>query len=132
MNIGCGDEGGNGVGNSYWRDLRQTPYRIGYMGKNEYHLVKLSFSDILYINGLCDYVRIFTTNSRPIIAHMTMKAIFERLPEGRFMRLHRSYIVAIDKITSVRNKHILINKTNLPIGISYLNDIKNSLNLNKQ
>lgn len=100
--------------------------------RSEYRLVKLSFSDIIYINGFDDYVRIYTTNSKPITAHVTLKALINRLPEEQFLRIHRSYIIAVDKITSIRNKQVLINKTNIPIGVSYLECVKNCLHLNMQ
>ena len=63
---------------------------------------KIAMDDILYLEGMKDYVRIHRTGGRPpLLTHLTMKAAEEMLPSGRFMRVHRSYIVALDKIDAV-------------------------------
>ena len=63
---------------------------------------KIAMDDILYLEGMKDYVRIHRTGGRPpLLTHLTMKAAEEMLPSGRFMRVHRSYIVAMDKIDAV-------------------------------
>ena len=63
---------------------------------------KIAMDDILYLEGMKDYVRIHRTVGRPpLLTHLTMKAAEEMLPSGRFMRVHRSYIVALDKIDAV-------------------------------
>ena len=73
-------------------------------------LRQIDFSKIMYVSGLKDYVHIYMTDDvRPIITHLTMKAIEGMLPSSRFMRVHRSYIVALDQIKSVdRNSCIYI------------------------
>ncbi len=84
-------------------------------------LRQIDFSDILYISGLKDYVHIIlTTDSRPIITHLTMKAVEKMLPSSRFMRVHRSYIVALDKIKSIdRNSCIYIGKEVIHVTDAY-------------
>ena len=65
-------------------------------------LRKVEFSDILFVEGMKDYVMVYLSSQRqPLVTHLTMKAMEEMLPCGRFMRIHRSHIVALDKVTSV-------------------------------
>lgn len=70
--------------------------------KSEGQLRKVEFSDIRYVEGMKDYVLLHLCSERhPIVTHITMKAVEELLPSGNFMRVHRSYIVALDKIDSI-------------------------------
>ena len=65
-------------------------------------LRKVEFDDILFVEGMKDYVMVFLASQKqPLVTHVTMKAMEEMLPAGRFMRIHRSFIVALDKISSV-------------------------------
>lgn len=85
----------------------------------EYSLVKVPISEILYIEGLGDYLKIFVQSSKPVITRMTMKAITEKLPAREFVRVHRSFIVPFSRIRQVRNKVIFIDSKEIPIGSSY-------------
>ena len=89
----------------------------------DYKLIKVMYEDIVYIEGLNDYVKIFLLNQKPIIARMTMKNMLDRLPHESFIRVHRSYIVSKDKVTSLKNKNLFINfnneKVEISIGKSY-------------
>jgi len=85
----------------------------------DYSLVKIMLDDIIYIEGLDDYLKIFTPGKKPVIARMTMKAILEKLPAKKFVRVHRSFIVPLSKIEKVRNKSIYIGEKAIPIGNSY-------------
>jgi len=70
--------------------------------KSEGQLHKVAFSDIRYVEGMKDYVLLYLcSEKRPLVTHITMKAVEELLPEGIFMRVHRSYIIALDKIESI-------------------------------
>ena len=65
-------------------------------------LHKVEFDDILYVEGMKDYVMVYLASQRqPLVTHVTMKGMEEMLPEGQFMRIHRSFIVALDKVASV-------------------------------
>lgn len=85
----------------------------------DYSLIKINPSDIIYIEGLDDYIKINITDKKPIVTRMTMKAIMEKLPEAEFIRVHRSFIVAHSRIESVRNKTIKIADKEIPLGGSY-------------
>ncbi len=85
----------------------------------DYSTHRIALSDIRYIEGLDDYIKIHLDNARPIVARLTMKAMVEMLPTGAFMRVHRSYIIPLQRITMVRNKTIYIGEVPIPIGGSY-------------
>ncbi len=85
----------------------------------DYALVKINTDDILFIEGLDDYLKIHLASQKPLTARMTMKAMQEKLAPEDFVRLHRSYIVPLDRIEWVRGKTISIAGQELPIGSSY-------------
>ena len=86
----------------------------------DYSLLKVDTDDIIWVEGLRDYIRIHLQSSaRPIITRMSMKGIEEQLPPGRFIRTHKSYLVAIRHITSIRKGSILIAGKELPVGELY-------------
>jgi len=85
----------------------------------DYTLHKIAFDDIIFIEGLDDYVKIQLQSQKPIVARMTMKALLDKLPEKDFVRVHRSFIVAINKVSQIRNKIIQIGDVKINIGQSY-------------
>lgn len=88
--------------------------------KAEYQLVKIAVKDILYVESLRDYVKIFlASESEPLISLIRMKNIEEKLQDKGFMRIHRSFIVAMDKIKSVTKNSVIINKTSIPVTEQY-------------
>lgn len=98
--------------------------------KSEYKLVQIMLDEILYIEGLKDYLKIYTSaDSKPILSLMSMKSMEELLPSDRFMRVHRSYIVQVNKIRVIDRNRIVFGKTFIPISDSYkavFNDFLNS------
>jgi DNA-binding LytR/AlgR family response regulator len=88
------------------------------MIKVEYSTVRLEIDKILYIEGLKDYLKIYTC-ARPILTKSTMKNIEEKLPSTRFIRVHKSYIVSIPKIDLIENNRIKIGEKFIPIGNQY-------------
>ena len=88
--------------------------------KSEYKLVQIPVNDILYIEGLKDYVKIYTTdNDRCIMTLMSMKTLERSLPADRFMRVHRSFIVNTGKIKVIERNRIVFGKTYIPVSESY-------------
>ncbi|MBE7176039.1 MAG: response regulator transcription factor [Mucilaginibacter polytrichastri] len=84
--------------------------------KVEYQLVKVDLDDILYIEGLKDYVKVYLKDvPRPILSLTSLKALEEKLPETAFLRMHRSYIVALDKIKAVTKSSVLVGDITIPI-----------------
>lgn len=84
----------------------------------EYQKVQVHLHELLYIEAVDDYIRLVTT-SQPILTHMSLKAIQELLPESRFVRIHRSYIVAFDRIRFIQKNTIHLDGYTLPIGDKY-------------
>jgi DNA-binding LytR/AlgR family response regulator len=88
--------------------------------KVEYQLVRIALDDILYIEGLKDYVKVHLRNSEKALLSLTsLKALEEKLPAKRFMRVHRSFIVALDKITSMTKNSVQISKMIITVGDQY-------------
>ncbi len=86
--------------------------------KTENKIQKIELDDILYIEGLKDYISIFTKTER-VITLQNMKKMEETLPKGEFIRVHKSYIISIDKIESIERSRITIAKKIIPIGDTY-------------
>lgn len=85
-------------------------------------MIKVNFNEIIYVEGLRDYIKIITDNERPIITHITMKKMVEILPPQSFMRVHKSYIIATDKISAIDGSNSLIelkNNVMIPMGQNY-------------
>ncbi|MCB0853083.1 MAG: LytTR family transcriptional regulator, partial [Bacteroidetes bacterium] len=96
--------------------------------KVEYALVKIILSEITHIEGMKDYVKIFITSAaRPVLTKSTLKGISEKLPLADFMRVHKSYIVRLDKIESIRGNTISIGKYEIPISESQKTDLLDAL-----
>ena len=89
--------------------------------RSEYRLVKVELDDIIYIEGLSDYIKIHLKSSpHPLLTLMTLKGILDELPQSRFARIHRSYIVATDQVQSIQNRKAeMSNGIELPISQSY-------------
>lgn len=87
--------------------------------KADYSTYKIAIADILFIEGLDDYLKIQLENAKPIVARMTMKSMVEKLPARDFIRVHRSFIVPLRRIENVRNKVITLGENEIPIGSSY-------------
>lgn len=86
--------------------------------KTEYKIVKVDLKDIWYVEGLKDYIKIVTPDG-PLLTLQSMKNMQETLPNARFMRVHKSYIVAIGHIESIERNKIKIQDKWIPIGITY-------------
>ena len=88
--------------------------------KSEYKILRIVLSDIKYIEGMREYVRIHLINEKPVMALMSMKKMEEFLPKNSFMRVHRSFIVNLDKITTVERNRIVFDKNvYIPVSEQY-------------
>lgn len=95
----------------------------------DYSTQKILIDDIIYIEGMDNYIKLHFTGKKPILARMSMKGIVEKLPPNDFVRVHRSYIVSVKKITSAKNKAVYIGATEIPIGINYAEKVLPLFNL---
>ncbi|MBY0476594.1 MAG: LytTR family DNA-binding domain-containing protein [Chitinophagaceae bacterium] len=96
--------------------------------KDKGALVKISFSDILWMEAMGDYVKIYTSE-KWFMAHTTMKSVEIKLPQANFMRVHRSYIVAISKIERIKEGAIIIGTSSVPLAETYRSQLMDRLNL---
>lgn len=103
--------------------------KLSIFVKSDYKLIRIELKNILYVEGLKDYVKIYEGNTgRPVISLMSMKAMEEMLPADRFMRVHRSYIVQKEKIRIIEHNRIVFGNTYIPIGDSYKQAFQDFLN----
>lgn len=104
------------------------PYQEAFLYlKADKKMVKILLKDILYIESLKDYVRVKTTE-KSVTAYQRISYMEEKLPEARFVRIHRSYIVAKDKVDAFSNNSVEVGEMELPIGRNYRNEVLNALN----
>lgn len=94
--------------------------------RSEYKMIKIALPNIEYIEGMEDYIKIHLTDTKhPVLTLMSLKGILEILPENRFSRIHRSYIVPNALVKSIQNKKVKLNTgTELPVSDSYLGFIE--------
>jgi DNA-binding LytR/AlgR family response regulator len=88
----------------------------------DFSLVKIPLDDILYIEGLADYLKIYIKDRKTIVARMTMKDMVEKLNSADFIRVHRSFILPFNKIEAVKGTTIFIDDKEFPIGRTYVDD----------
>lgn len=88
--------------------------------KVEYQLVRVAFQDILYVEGLKDYVKVYRRNEpKPLLSLLSLKALEERLPAQQFMRIHRSYIISLQHIISIGRGTVQIGAETIPVSDGY-------------
>ena len=89
----------------------------------EYGLIKIVFSEIRMIEGLKDYLKIHLGETKPLVIRMSMKSIEEKLPPGKFFRIHKSYIIALSNITAIRRNSVFLGQLELPLSDLYKDDL---------
>ena len=99
-------------------DKKETPEKKSVFIKTEYRLEQVLLSDIIYIEGMRDYRRIFLTG-KSIMTLQTFKELEEMIPPSAVCRVHKSYMVAVDKIESIEKDRIKIGKERIPISDTY-------------
>ncbi|GEQ86764.1 DNA-binding response regulator [Patiriisocius marinistellae] len=88
--------------------------------KSEYKQLRIKLADVLYFEGLKDYIKIWLKdNPKPILTLMSLKSLEEELPETQFMRVHRSFIVALKSIEVIERSQIIINKQRITVSEQY-------------
>jgi len=88
--------------------------------KSEYKIRRINFNDIIYIEGLKDYVKVFLTGKEyPLLSLSSLKQLESRLPSDKFMRVHRSFIVNLQRIEIIERNRIVFGQEWIPIGDQY-------------
>jgi DNA-binding LytR/AlgR family response regulator len=99
--------------------------------KSEYKIRRINFDDILYVEGLKDYIKVFTAgDDKPVLSLNSMKSLEEKLPEDQFMRVHRSFIVNLNKISIIERSRIIFGKTYIPVSDQYKDKFQEYLDKN--
>ncbi len=86
-------------------------------------LVRIKYNDIYFIESLKDYIKVFTSEG-DFLAHKSLTSITEELPQNKFLRIHRSFTVSLDKIEALEGNSVLIKGKRIPIGRKYVNHAK--------
>ena len=88
--------------------------------KSEYRQLKIMLNEVLYFEGLKDYIKIWLINEpKPILTLMSLKSLEAELPADKFMRVHRSFIIALDKVQVIERHQVIINKQRITIAEQY-------------
>jgi DNA-binding LytR/AlgR family response regulator len=99
--------------------------------KSDYKIRRINFNDILYIEGLKDYIKVYTKGEeKPVLSLNSIKSLEQKLPEDKFMRVHRSFIVNLDKIETIERSRIIFGKTYIPVSDQYKEKFQEYLDKN--
>lgn len=99
--------------------------------KSEYKIRRITFDDILYIEGLKDYIKVYVQNDeKPVLSLSTLKVVEQKLPSSEFMRVHRSFIVNLSKIHTIERLRIVFGNAYIPIGDQYKDKFQEYLDKN--
>lgn len=103
------------------KNLTPSSGNLGYIFVNaDYSLIKITLADIIYIEGLKDYIKIHLKSAQhPVVTRMPMKTIEEELPPPQFIRIHKSYIVSVAFITAIRKSSVFVDSLELPLSDTY-------------
>ena len=106
------------------KSLKQQPIAINtkdfFFVNVDYSQVKIMFSDIIWVEGVRDYIKIYLrSENKPLLIRSSLKAIEHELPSSKFLRIHKSYLVAVESITSIRKNSVFIKNMELPIGETF-------------
>ncbi len=99
--------------------------------KSEYKILRINFDDIKYIEAMSEYIRIHLINAKPVMTQLRMKSLEDQLPEDRFMRVHRSFIVNLSKISVIeRNRIVFDGNVYIPVSDQYKNKFQGYIDKN--
>ena len=99
--------------------------------KSEYKIRKINFNDILYIEGLKDYIKVYLqSDKKPILSINTIKSLEQKLPADKFMRVHRSFIVNLYKIDTIERSRIIFGEKYIPVSEQYKGKFQEFINNN--
>jgi len=105
----------------------KSPSAYGFLLlKSDKKVYKVNYDEILYMQSLGDYIKVFTTE-KCIVVHDTIRNMLEQLPERRFVRVHKSYIIAVDKIHYIEGNQVKVADEMIPVGLSFRDDLQRVL-----
>ncbi|MCC6286352.1 MAG: response regulator transcription factor [Chitinophagaceae bacterium] len=102
------------------KDKDNSDLTPGVFVKSDYKLIKINFQDVVYVESMDDYIRIYVQEGKPVITLMSLKSFLEKLPAPEFQRVHRRYIVAMNKINSLETRRLILKTgVEIPVGDTY-------------
>jgi two-component system LytT family response regulator len=111
------------------KSLKQQPTAVNtkefFFVNVDYSQVKIIFNDIIWMEGLRDYVKIYLkSTNKPLLIRSSLKAIKQEVPSSKFLRIHKSYLIAVNSITSIRKNSVFISDMELPVGETFREDVE--------
>lgn len=99
--------------------------------RTSHSFVNVPFADIKFIEAVDDYIKVITNDKKSLLVRMPLKKIIQQLPANNFIRVHRSYIISIERIKSYTNKYVQIDSENIPVGKAYEKNFRMAVNRKK-
>ncbi|WDF54190.1 LytR/AlgR family response regulator transcription factor [Mucilaginibacter sp. KACC 22063] len=93
----------------------------------EYKMVKVNLNEVEYIESMEDYIKIHTGGPKPVMTLMPLKKVLEKLPPDSFKRIHRSYIINVNKIKSIQNRKVQLDTIQLPVSDTYIDNLRSQI-----
>ena len=110
-------------------EMRKTIQdNAAFVVRADYKLHRIEFNEIMLIEGQDDYIKIHIKDKRPVVARMSMKVAIEKLPVNQFVRVHRSYIIPLDRAQMLYNKSIIVGEFVVPVGDVYKENLYSFFN----
>lgn len=111
------------------KSLKQQPIAINtkefFFVNVDYSQVKIIFNDIIWMEAVRDYVKIYLkSTNKPLLIRSSLKAIEQEVPSSKFLRIHKSYLISVDSITSIRKNSVFIGDMELPVGETFREDVE--------
>ncbi|MEO7444360.1 MAG: response regulator transcription factor [Ferruginibacter sp.] len=117
----------NKISNTIVVDEKQKPAIVEAEGfvyfRAERKMIKVKYVDVVYVESMKDYIKIVRVNEKPLMVKQSISSLEEILPSNLFLRIHRSFIVAIDKINAFTNNDVEIGNKEIPIGRLYAHQV---------
>ncbi|KAF2333481.1 LytR/AlgR family response regulator transcription factor [Flavobacterium ginsenosidimutans] len=89
-------------------------------------MMKINIEEILFVEGMKEYIKVVTPD-KTYITHKSLTSLSEELPADRFLRIHKSYVIALNKVKSIEGNRVQIQSYNIPIGRNYSKEVKNKI-----
>jgi DNA-binding LytR/AlgR family response regulator len=114
------------------REVNEAETKAVVMIKSDKKLYRIPCREILYLESVGDYVKVFSTRTKPLLPKTTLKGMLEALPAQKFMQIHRSYAIAIEAIQYLEGNQVCVNGTLLPVSDTFRQALTERLDLDQK
>lgn len=111
----------------YKHPANEDTYQESLYVYAEYKMVKVNLKEVEYIESMEDYIKIHTGAPKPVMTLMPLKKVLEKLPPDSFKRIHRSYIINVNKIKSIQNRKVQLDTIQLPVSDTYIDNLRSQI-----